>query len=196
MIVLQPVKRTDSLLLKYMAVHYSAPKGFVGRNICYAITYAGKNYGYIVGGSATLHLIGRDKLLNGIPLNNIVNNIFYHAVPIDKKYPLRNFTTKVLALWREQIRKDWQNKYGDEVKGFETLVELPRTGECYRRDGWINVGQTKGYTCKRVAGKGTDSWTGKRIWDTKNLRPKHVFIFPLRKELSYAETTVDEETGC
>lgn len=59
--------------------------------------------------------------------------------------------------------------------GFESLVELPRTGECYKRDGWTLVGQTIGYTCKRVAGKGTDNWSGKRVWDTKNLRPKLVF---------------------
>jgi len=44
------------------------------------------------------------------------------------------------------------------------------------RDGWEMVGQTKGFTCKRVAGIGTDSWGGKRVWDTENLRPKLVFI--------------------
>jgi len=32
-----------------MSVHYSKPGGFVGRNICYAITYAGVYYGAIVG---------------------------------------------------------------------------------------------------------------------------------------------------
>ena len=70
---------------------------------------------------------------------------------------------------------DWESKYGDKVIGFETLVELPRTGELYLRAGWSEVGITKGYTCKRVAGKGTDSWSGKRVWDTKKLRPKRVF---------------------
>ena len=60
--------------------------------------------------------------------------------------------------------------------GWETLVELPRTGTLYACDGWAEVGMTKGYTCKRVAGKGTDAWTGKRVWDTKNLRPKRVFV--------------------
>jgi hypothetical protein len=46
-----------------------------------------------------------------------------------------------------------------------------------KKDGWRLVGQTKGYTCKRIAGNSTDSWTGKRVWDTKNLRPKLVFVF-------------------
>jgi hypothetical protein len=67
-------------------------------------------------------------------------------------------------------------KYGDVPIGFESLVELPRSGEVYKRDGWTEVGVTKGQTCKRIAGKGTDSWTGRRVWDTKNLRPKRIFV--------------------
>jgi len=57
------------------------------------------------------------------------------------------------------------------------LIEKPRTGECYRRAGWTQVGETKGFTCKRVAGKGTDSWSGKRIWNTIDLKPKIVMCY-------------------
>lgn len=182
------VMRTHPALLEMMPRHYSAPKGFVGRNICYLVEYDDGDlsherviFGAIVGGSATRFLPGRwEKLGAVIPLNNVVNNTFYH---VEKRgdppgYPLRNFTTQVVSLFRETIRADWKEKYGDEVLAFETLVELPRTGECYRRDGWIECGVTKGYTCKRVAGKGTDSWTGKRVWNTNpnELRPKRVFV--------------------
>lgn len=76
----------------------------------------------------------------------------------------------------KKINVDWKEKYGDEIIGFESLIEIPRTGECYRRDGWEMIGQTKGFTCKRTAGKGTDSWGGKRVWDKENLRPKLVFV--------------------
>ena len=57
---LEPIKRTDPRILANMAVHYSQPRGFVGRNICYAVVNDGLYYGSIVGGSATLHLPGRD----------------------------------------------------------------------------------------------------------------------------------------
>lgn len=155
-----------------MANHYSRPKGFVGRNICYAIEYEGRYYGSIVGGSATKHLPGKpDNLKND--LNSIVNNIFFH---VEKPYPIRNFTQKVLSLYRPQIQLDWFLKYEDFISLHETLVELPRLGSCYLRDGWTEVGITKGFTCKRTAGKGTDSWGGKRVWDKVNLRPKRVFI--------------------
>ena len=70
---------------------------------------------------------------------------------------------------------DWEDKYKDKVIGFETLVELPRSGSVYKADNWTLVGQTKGYTCKRVGGDGGEVWTGKRVWDKENLRPKLVF---------------------
>lgn len=170
-------KRTHPLLLANMAIHYSQPKGFVGRNICYLIEHEGTYYGSIVGGSATLHLPGRNEYfgIDKTQLGNIVNNIFYHIEP-NNGYPFRNFSIAVIKKFREVILLDWKNKYGDDLIGYESLVELPRTGEIYKRDKWDLIGQTKGYTCKRLAGKGTDNWSGKRVWDTKNLRPKLVFV--------------------
>lgn len=163
-------------MLKNMVIHYSQPKGFVGRNICYAVWFEDILYGHIVGGSATRFLPGRNEFFGkDFSLNNIVNNIFYHIEKKNEEYPIRNFAPKVLNLFRQVVALDWLTKYGDKVIGFESLVEKPRSGECYRRDGWKMVGETVGYTCKRVAGKGTDSWTGKRVWNTKNLRPKLVF---------------------
>lgn len=173
---LHRTKRTDSRLLSKMSTHYSQPKGFVGRSIFYAVEYDGIYYGHIGGGSATRFLSGRNEFL-GITikeLNNVVNNIFYSIGKVGDGYPVRNFTSLVVEGFVNRIKTDWADKYGDTVKGFETLVEKPRTGELYRRAGWNQVGETKGFTCKRVAGKGTDSWGGKRVWntDSESLRPK------------------------
>lgn len=168
MIDLVPISRTYPKLVANMKDHYSAPKGFVGRNICYAVMHNMDYFGAIVGGSTPRYLVGENRP----PLNNIVNNIFFH---IEGPYPCRNFAQRVLALYRKKIERDWFLKYGDFPERHESLVELPRIGEVYRRDGWILQGQTKGQTCKRVAGKGTDSWSGRRVWDAGNLRPKWVF---------------------
>lgn len=157
-----------------MAAHYSQPKGFVGRQLIYKIQCDGEVYGAISAGSATRFLPGRDNFFGEYQLEKIINNTFYHLV--GPPYPIRNFATEVIKQWRIVTVEDWRNQYCNKVIGFETLVELPRTGELYKRDGWIEVGLTKGYTCKRVAGKSTDSWTGKRVWDTINLRPKRVFL--------------------
>lgn len=175
--VLIEVPKTDFHLRRLMEIHYSHPKGFVGRSLCYLVTSNDVLYGAIVGGSATLHLPGRNEFLkvDKKSLGSVVNNIFYHVEKVNGKYPFRNFTVSVLNQWRERVVVDWKRKYGDTVLGFESLVELPRTGEIYLRDEWIKVGQTIGYTCKRTAGKGSDSWSGKRVWNTKDLRPKLVF---------------------
>ena len=176
---LQQTKRTDKRLLVRMKRHYSQPKGFVGRNICYAVYQDDIYYGHIVGGSATRFLPGRNEYL-GITikeLNKVVNNIFYNISKVDNKYPKRNFTSLVVKEFMKTITKDWYKKYGDVVIGFETLIEKPRTGELYKKAGFVKVGETVGYTCKRISGKGTDNWTGKRVWNTSKdqLRPKHVF---------------------
>ena len=168
---LDMVKRTHPEMLSNMKIHYSQPKGFVGRNICYLVMWKNNCLGSIAGGSATRFLPNREVICG---LNNGINNIFFHIEPRGG-YPTRNFSKKVLSAYRHQIEIDWLDKYGDEPLWHETLVELPRTGECYKRDGWEEVGQTIGYTCKRTKGKGTDSWSGKRVWDTENLRPKRVF---------------------
>lgn len=57
------VKRTYPKLLRDMSVHYSKPKGFVGRNMCYAIYWRNIYMGAIVAGSATRHLPGRANFL-------------------------------------------------------------------------------------------------------------------------------------
>ncbi|MCI0549394.1 MAG: DUF4338 domain-containing protein [Anaerolineae bacterium] len=160
-----------------MQRHYSRPKGFVGRSICHAVYWNDDYYGHIVGGSATRYLPGRHEFLgtDGSDLNQIINNVYYHVEKVNEQYPCRNFTSRVLEAWAEIIAHQWQDKYGASIVGFESLIELPRSGETYRRAGWTEVGTTKGYTCKRTAGKGTDSWSGKRVWDTNNLRPKRVF---------------------
>lgn len=165
----------DPVIKAWMAKHYSAPKGFVGRQLLYKIVTDFGCLGAIAGGSATLHLPGREIIFHPFEINRVVNNTFFHVEKPAVGYPCRNFTTAVVAEWRRVVSTDWETNYADSVAGFETLVELPRSGELYRRDHWSLVGQTLGQTCKRIAGKGTDSWSGKRVWDTKNLRPKLVF---------------------
>ena len=45
----------------------------------------------------------------------------------------------------------------------------------------MEIGVTKGFTCKRVKGTGTDSWSGKRVWNTNpdELRPKKILMIKL-----------------
>ena len=164
-----------------MSLHYSKPKGFVGRSIIYAITPTDsmKLYGFITANSAILYLHQRDTYFGyDFDLNSIVNNQFFRLIRIAGKYPMRNFSSVVLREYRERVCTDWFNKYGDNVVGFETLVQPPLTGNVYIRDSWDYLGMTKGYTCKRISAldsRPTDSWSGSRIWNTTDLVPKLIF---------------------
>lgn len=173
------VPNSDRDLRDMMAIHYSEPGGFVGRNICYAIMHDDYLYGFIVSGSATKYLPHRDEFL-GVDcskyLNRIINNIFFHIERVNGKYPYRNFVPSIVHEWEKIAPYHWERKYRNQSIAFETLVEPPRTGEVYRRCGWVEIGITKGFTCKRVAGKGTDSWRGKRVWNTRDLKPKLVLM--------------------
>lgn len=192
MLNLVVTKKSDQRVVYNMKNHYSQPKGFVGRSIIYAIEYGGVYYGSIAGGSSTLHLPGRHEFLqtDKSMLNNIVNNIFFHCERIDGKYPTRNFLSKILLEYERRVKIDWKEKYKDDVIGYETLVELPRTGEIYLRNGWSLVGTTKGFTCKRVGisestvlgVEPTDSWSGVRVWDYQNLRPKLVLCKKIKPD--------------
>ncbi len=186
MLQLRVTKRTNPRLLERMEQHYSHPKGFVGGNICYAVYYDDIYYGHIIAGSATRFLPNRNEFLeiDITQLNNVANNIFFNVSKVAGTYPIRNFTVAVVQAFVEQTKIDWYSKYSDKVVGFETLIELPRTGELYRRAGWTRVGQTKGFTCKRIAGHGTDKWSGKRVWNTDkdSLRPKWVFAYKVNEE--------------
>ena len=171
------IPKSNRQLQEWMAMHYSAPKGFVGRQLIYRVSVDDVIYGATAAGSATRFLPGRKTFFGrDIPLNNMVNNTFFHIEKQGGRYPFGNFAARVVAAWRKKVLVDWLLYYGDVVLGWETLVELPRIGTLYACDGWTEVGMTKGQTCKRVAGESTDSLTGRRVWDTKNLRPKRVFV--------------------
>lgn len=172
MIELIKSKKSDEDIKYLMSIHYSQPKGFVGRQIIYKIYQDDLFLGAIGAGSATMHLPNRNEYFGDkFELNKIINNTFFHLISHEDK----NLGTKVLKLFRKQSPIDWEEKYGDKVIGFETLVELPRSGSIYKADNWDYVGTTKGFTCKRIGGNSTENWSGVRVWDKENLRPKLVF---------------------
>jgi hypothetical protein len=195
---LDRIDKGNLLLLSAATNHYTSPKGFVGRFLGYAIYFDEKYLGVIIGGSATLHLPGRNEFL-GIEigkLNSVINNTLFHierpwAIPpflwkfgengisvIENRegYPKRNITNHILREWRARSAEDWLKVYGDEVVGFETLVLPPRTGEIYIRDAWTLIGETKGYICKREGGKSvSEKFGGKRVWEFDPSKKKLVF---------------------
>lgn len=96
-----------------MSIHYSHPKGFVGRQLIYKVFDNEEFVGVIVGGSATLHLPGRNEFFGDkYYINGIINNNFFHLID---NHGDKNLGTKVLAKWRKQVVRDWEERYIEYV---------------------------------------------------------------------------------
>ncbi len=172
MLELVETKKSHAELIACMRVHYTQPKGLIGRSICYAIYYDKKYYGHIVMGSATMHLPHERASSN---LNEILCNTFFHLRRPAEGYPCRNITSKILLAFERQAIIDWYVRYGDIPRAIETLVQPPRTGEAYLRVGYSQVGMTKGFTCERVKDETNKKWGTTKKWDYSNPQPKLVF---------------------
>jgi hypothetical protein len=73
-------------------------------------------------------------------IDKIINNVVFRLIKNEK-----NLATQILSLWRKTILKDWKEKYGGEIIGFETFVYGEnRVGTIYKADNWKLVGKTQG----------------------------------------------------
>ena len=130
--------------------HYVKNHGCIGKQLHYLIYEKGDLFerpiGIISGASAVWACKPRDDFF-GITKDNriekigkIINNVVFRLNKNEK-----NLATKILSLWRKQILKDWKEKYGGEVIGFETFVfGENRVGTIYKADNWKLVGETQG----------------------------------------------------
>lgn len=138
--------------------HYVPNNGAVGQSIHYLVHYRDDVVGVISGASAVWSTKPRDdfyglsdeQTLRAAQLTGIINNSVFRL-----EHPAPNLASLVLAMWRKQVARDWEQLYGVKVAGFETFVIQQnlldgrcRDGTCYRADNWECVGITAGSTKK------------------------------------------------
>ena len=148
-------KRTDPIYQEIRDRHYVINKGAVGQQLHYLIVLNGEVCGIISGGSAAYAVKGRDEYFGitkdnrEIALNGIVDNTVFR---LERNLP--NLATQTLALWRKTIARDWEERYGVKVCGFETFVVETdtRKGCLYKADNWDFVGYTQGNTMFHLHG--------------------------------------------
>jgi hypothetical protein len=127
------------------------PRGHHGQQCHYIIWYKGAKVGAISGGSAVYTTRVRDQFFGITPENRekvlpgIIDNTLFR---LECNEP--NLATRVLAMWRKQVVKDWEALYGIRPFGLETFVEYEdrgkqqRTGNLYDADNWDFAGCTQG----------------------------------------------------
>lgn len=148
-IVLREVTRSHPSYQEIRDRHYVANHGSVGQQIHYLIYLDNSICGIISGGSAAYAVAARDEYF-GITkenrktaLNGIIDNTVFR---LEKNVP--NLGTQILSMRRKRVAKDWEERYGVKICGFETFIveESYRKGCMYKADNWDFVGSTQGST--------------------------------------------------
>lgn len=179
--------------------HYVGSKGTVGRQLHYIIYYNGIAVGGISAGSAMFAHKKRDKFLEiskpeqKSGLRNIVNNTMFRMTRAKENPPL---ATDVLQVFKETVKRDWLERYGDFVRAFETLVEPPRWGGIYKLDKWIRIGNTAGLGARRPEGHGTAGKNSTGVRKIIRVPEKIVWVQPICSwEESLAKSTGQNSYG-
>lgn len=72
--------------------------------------------------------------------NEVANNVVYCLAGHDD----RNAGSRFLAACRRDAVVWWQERYGDNLRAFQTFILPPRTGALYKADNWQKLGSTTG----------------------------------------------------
>ena len=165
---LERVPKSDGLFGKLFFEHYPQSKGIVGRSLNYLIMRDSKCLGIIGGASPPK---GYKPFVAYFGVNqekHFLNNNVFRLTESEK-----NLGTKVLRLFRRQIKKDYETKFCDKLIGFCTFIELPRDGALYKADNWDYLGITEG---KRMYRRG-ENWEKSFVDGNKKL----IFGYKFRK---------------
>jgi hypothetical protein len=85
--------------------------------------------------------IGWTDAMRQSNLPQVVNHSRFLILPWAR---IPHLASHVLAQAAQQLRRDWQVRYGVEPLLLETLVDPYYRGVCYRAANWVEVGMTQG----------------------------------------------------
>jgi hypothetical protein len=132
--------------------HYTGSKGQIGRQLHYLLWHAGRVLGIAAAGEAMFRSRARDRFF-GLTYARVEDPPppwLVACVVLRLEEAPHGLASQVIALWRAAVASDWPCA----VRGFETLVGLPRSGCCFRHDGWKKIGYTRGLGARRPDGHG------------------------------------------
>jgi hypothetical protein len=118
----------------------------VGRRIDYLVYHDGEIVGAVGIGSATyppckdvLRYMGVSKSEYKDIFNTIGNNWRFCLAK-----GIKNLGSTTLRLFRENAKRDWKQKYGDDLRWIVTFVGGGHDGAVYKADNWVAIGKTAG----------------------------------------------------
>jgi hypothetical protein len=136
-----------------------------------------------------------------VAFNELGNNIVYCLAGHRDK----NAGTKFLKLCRLDACEWWYERYGDELKMFQTFILPPRTGAVYKADNWTQLGSTTGgksMTMRTLYGADIEKYPNAErrtfksgevkylLRDFKTTEPKLIFMRKSRKATHRNHTSI------
>ena len=158
------VPKGDKVFASLYLSHYPESLGIVGRSSCYLVIFNQRLVGIIGANSPPYAVKPIDKFF-GITkenrseaLRSLMNNEVFRIIK-----PAKNLATMTLKAFRNQLKREYDAKYGEPLTGLLTFVEPPRTGAIYKADNWTYLGMTQGFgTTRRGKAWHDRKWVKKR----------------------------------
>ena len=171
---LRPIEREEWLgfRLHMERYHYLGLSKPAGESMCYAAFVGSELVALLMWSAPALHnqpreaFIGWDSRSRERNLPWVVNNTRFLVLPWIR---LDCLASQVLGANLRRLSRDWEQRYGHGVLLAETFVDAGRyPGTCYLASNWLKVGQTRG-------------WSRRRVGFVKHGEAKHVFVRPLHR---------------
>lgn len=155
------------------AHHYLGALPKIGNTLWYVAFFEGYWVALLSFSAAALKCAVRDEWVGWTfrhqfdRLNLVANNSRFLILPHSHH---KNLASRVLALCRRRIQRDWRERFGFSLLLLETFVDPTRyQGTIYQAANWRFLGLTKGYQRTRSGYSHTPH------------TPKKVFVLPLQR---------------
>ena len=142
-------KIADNFVIKHHS--YVASAKTVGRCIKYLILYKGNIVGTFWLGSgfrptpkAILNYLGVSQTQFDLIFNEIADNKRFCLIS-----PFPNSGSIILSKIRKRSKKDWFERYGNNLQAIVTTIGGDKRGSVYKADNWICIGETSGLPTER-----------------------------------------------
>lgn len=145
----QDKKIADDIVVKHHS--YVASAKTVGRCLKYIISYEGSDVGTFWIGSGfkpTPKAILKHFNMSQSEFDKVFNEIadnkrFCMAVHVP------NLGTQILKAIRKRAKRDWKDRYGNELRAIVTTIGNDKKGSVYLADNWRLIGETAGLPSNR-----------------------------------------------
>lgn len=142
-------KIADQIVINHHS--YVASARTVGRCLKYIISLEGRDIGTFWIGSgfkptpkSILTYFDKSQKEFDAMFNNVADNKRFCMA---ERIP--NIGSRILKKVRQRAKRDWKNRYGDDLVAIVTTIGNGKTGSVYLADNWKKIGETAGLPANR-----------------------------------------------